>query len=689
MRSNYSTYLGIDVGGTFTDLVTADGAGHVVVAKVPSAPSSPDLAIAQGISSLAGQLNLSASELVNRCALVVHGTTVATNALLERRGVQTALLTTAGFRDLLEMREGHKARNRYDLLSPPPVPLVPRHLRLGVVERMRHSGMVEIPLKSDSLAQALNRLAEEAVEAVAVCFLHSTANPEHEQVAGQVLAERFPALYVCLSHHVLSKVGEYDRLSTTVVNAYVGPILADYLRGLTRSLQALGYHRDILVAQSHGGVLPVAVSSNLAAGAIMSGPAASVYGAAFYGNLLGIPDVISLDMGGTSTDLALVEQGKPALVTQQEVDEVRIALPSLAVHTLGAGGGSIASVGPDGLLQVGPHSAGAEPGPACYGRGGTQPTVTDANLLLGYLNPSNFLGGAIRLDRDAAEGAMTKHVAQPLNEDMVVTAYGVHLLVNAQMAEGIRVVTIQAGHDPRHCALVAGGGAAGLHAVALARELGIQRVIVPKLAPFLSTLGLLATDTRYELAQACVGELDALSVAELRHIIDSLSEEGQYHLDAAGIPESARTLDFSADMLYANQVESLNVRLDMEDFRSDNWSARLRTRFDAHYRTHYGYHQPVQPVHMRTIRLSAIGRLPQPQLEQGRIERTRPAQPVGTRLIYLDEWVQAPLYRLEALSPGEMLSGPAIVEGTYTTILLPEKCEATVDLWGGLTIHVA
>jgi len=681
--------LGIDVGGTFTDLVLMDDAGNVTVAKTPSTPGNPAQAVEQGLSLLTERLGVSVAELMDNCASVAHGTTVATNALLERRGARTALLTTAGFRDLLEMREGSKTTGRYDLLSPPPVPLVPRYLRLPVRERVRYTGDIETPLDPASLTRCLEQLDREDIQALAVCFLHSTANPHHEQLAGQALIERFPGLYVCLSHQVLSQIGEYDRLSTTVVNAYVGPILSNYLHGLGQSLHRLGYQRDVLVMQSHGGVLPARAAANLAAGAVLSGPAGGVYGAAFYGELLGLEDLISLDMGGTSTDIALVEGGRPAVVSQREVCGTRIALPSLAVHTLGAGGGSIAAVGPDRLLGVGPESAGAEPGPACYGQGGDSPTVTDANLLLGYLNLNRFLGGSIALYRDAAEAALDQHVARPMGEDTIRAAFAVHRLVNVQMAEGIRVVTVREGHDPRRFTLLAGGGTAGMHAVALARELGIPRVVVPRLAPVISALGLLATDVRHELIGACVGELGAMSVADLQRAIEGLAEEGQRHLAAGGTPERYRVLNFGVDLFYANQVHALRVPLEDEDLLPDNWPGRLRRRFEAKYRARYGYHQPDQPVQMRAIRLTAIGRLQRPQLATPTPGPTRSTEPTGERPVYLGEWVPASVYVFEELVPGERFSGPAVVDGDYTTVLLPPACYAEVDPWGGLIIHVS
>ena len=681
--------LGIDVGGTFTDLVLMDDAGNVTVAKTPSTPRNPAQAVEQGLSLLTPRLGLSVTELMSTCASVAHGTTVATNALLVRRGARTALLTTAGFRDLLEMREGSKTTGRYDLLSPPPVPLVPRYLRLPVQERVRYTGDIERPLGPASLTRCLEQLDREDIEGLAVCFLHSTANPHHEQLVGQTLTEHFPGLYVCLSHQVLPQVGEYDRLSTTVVNAYVGPILSNYLHGLGQSLHRLGYRREVLVMQSHGGVLDAPAAAKLAAGAVLSGPAAGVYGAAFYGELLGLKDLISLDMGGTSTDIALVEGGSPAVVSRREVGGTCIALPSLAVHTLGAGGGSIAAVGPDGLLRVGPESAGAEPGPACYAQGGTLPTVTDANLLLGYLNLARFLGGSIALYRDPAENALNQRVARPMREDTVEAAFGVHRLVNVQMAEGIRIVTVRQGHDPRRFTLLAGGGAAGMHAVALARELGIPRVVIPRLAPVISALGLLATDVRHELVGACVGELAAMSVAVPQRVVADLADEGRRRLAAGSTPERDGVLDLGVDLLYANQVHALTVPLEDADLLSHNWPNHLRNRFEAIYRARYGYDQPDQPVQARAIRLTAIGRLHRPQLATSMRGSVRSSEPIGQRPVHLGEWTPASVYQFEELVPGERLSGPAVVDGDYTTVLLPPACYADVDPWGGLIIHVS
>ena len=396
--------IGIDIGGTFTDVACVDGAGRVTVAKCASTPRDPSEGLVDGLRLLAEVLGTGLSPLLERTERIVHGTTVATNALLERKGARVGLLTTEGHRDVLEMREGLKD-DRYNLRMPPPIPLVPRARRRGVRERMRFDGTVMTPLQRGSLAQALGALARAEVEAVAVCYLHAYRNARHEILTGRALAERLPGVYVSLSSEVLPQIKEYERVWTTVVNAYVGPALARYLTSLAGRLRAHGYRGDVLIMQSHGGVAPVRESARLAAGAVLSGPAGGVAAGRHCVRLLGQGDLITFDMGGTSTDIALLQNGEPRLTGEKTVGVAKVALPSLDIHTLGAGGGSIAWVDGGGILHVGPESAGADPGPACYGKGGTRPTVTDANVVLGLLDPANFLGGRMALHAGAAEAA--------------------------------------------------------------------------------------------------------------------------------------------------------------------------------------------------------------------------------------------------------------------------------------------
>src|SRR6185436_12017548 len=429
--------IGIDVGGTFTDLVATDDEGHVTIAKAASTPRDPSDGLLDGLGRLATELGTDLATLLARTTRIVHGTTVATNALLERKGAKVGLLTTEGHRDVIEMREGLK-EDRYNLRMAPPIPLVPRARRLGVRERLSFDGTVSTPLSLRSLGTAMSSLAKARVEAVAVCYLHSYRNPRHEKQTGRELARRLPGVYVSLSAEVLPQIKEYERVWTTVVNAYVGPALASYLERLAARLTSHGYRGDVLIMQSHGGVAPVRESTRLAAGAVLSGPAGGVAAGRYSARLLSEAN---------------------QLTGEKTVGVAKVALPAIDIHTLGAGGGSVAWVDAGRILHVGPESAGAEPGPACYGKGGTRATVTDANLVLGFLDPANFLGGRIALDTSAARTAVDA-VARDLGTTALRAAEGISRVVNTNMAEGIKIVSVRRGVDPRRFALVSFGGAA-------------------------------------------------------------------------------------------------------------------------------------------------------------------------------------------------------------------------------------
>ncbi len=542
--------IGADVGGTFTDLAAVDRAGRVVIAKCASTPRDPSEGLMEGLGLLASELGLDLPDLLARTEAIVHGTTVATNALLERKGARVGLLTTEGHRDVIEMREGLKD-DRYNLRMPPPVPLVPRALRLGVRERLRFDGTVAVPLRRSSVAVCLAKLAREGVDSVAVCYLHSYRNPKHEIETGRAVTRRLPQAYVSLSSEVLPQIKEYERVWTTVVNAYVGPALARYLERLAAELRARGYRGDVLVMQSHGGVAPVRESARLAAGAVLSGPAGGVAAGRYAARLLAEGNLITFDMGGTSTDIALLQRGEPQLTGEKRVGIARVALPALDIHTLGAGGGSVAWVDPGRSLHVGPESAGADPGPACYAKGGARATVTDANLVLGYLDPGNFLGGRIPLDAAAAQGALAE-VARRLGTSVLTAAEGVSRVVSTNMAEGIKIVSVRRGVDPRRFALVAFGGAAGLHVTEVARLLEIRRVVVPSVAAVLSAWGMLATDLRYELVRSHVSEVGRMAAAGLRRLVARLERDGRKRLGAFDGPIRVHR---SLDMRYGERAD--------------------------------------------------------------------------------------------------------------------------------------
>jgi N-methylhydantoinase A len=675
--------IGIDVGGTFTDLVAVDDDGQVVLAKSASTPNDPSLGVMEGLELLAVELDKDLPALLNETERIIHGTTVATNALLERKGAKVGLLTTEGHRDILEMREGLKD-DRYNLRMPPPIPLVPRALRIGVRERLRFDGTVGISLSRASLASGVRKLLQAGVDAVAVCYLHAYRDPSHELATRRYVETRLPDAYLSLSSEVLPQIKEYERVCTTVVNAYVGPTLSRYLTHLADRLQVAGYRRDILIMQSHGGVTPLADAARLAAGAILSGPAGGIAGSRYGAQLLGEGNLISFDMGGTSTDIAVLEEGEPFLTGDKSVGGLRVALPSLDIHILGAGGGSIAHVDLGGILHVGPESAGADPGPACYGKGGMAATVTDANLVLGYLDPSNFLGGRRPLDTGAALSAVER-IASPLGITAVAAAEGIHRVVNANMAEGIRLVSARRGVDPRRFALLAFGGAAGLHITEVARQLEISRVVVPRVAAVLSAWGMLATDLRYELVHTHVGEVQKIGAAELRRLFADMEADGRARLATAfaGPISVCR----AADMRYGEQIFEITVPLDGLDLNAPDLIERVIERFHWRHKELYTYSAPDQEVVLVNARLAVVGELPTLPAEPIIDAREAVASP-GSRRVYLGTWLDVPAYELDSLHPGDEVEGPALFESATTTILVRANDSALVTPHGWLDIQI-
>ena len=675
--------IGIDVGGTFTDLAAVDERGGVVIAKSASTPRDPSEGLLEGLGLLAAELGTDLRGLLAATSSIVHGTTVATNALLERKGARVGLLTTEGHRDVIEMREGLKD-DRYNLRMPPPVPLVPRARRLGVRERMRFDGTVTTRLDAKSVGAAIATLAKDGVEAVAVCYLHSYRNPKHEVETGRRVAKRLPDAYVSLSSEVLPQIKEHERVWTTVVNAYVGPALARYLARLAAKLRASGYRGDVLIMQSHGGVAPIKESARLAAGAVLSGPAGGVAAGRYSARLLGEGNLITFDMGGTSTDIALLQHGEPQLTGEKTVGVAKVALPALDIHTLGAGGGSIAWVDPGKILHVGPESAGADPGPACYAKGGTRATVTDANLVLGYLDPANFLGGRIGLDAKAAERAVAQ-IAKQLGTSVREAALGISRVVNTNMAEGIKIVSVRRGVDPRKFALIAFGGAAGLQVTEVARLLEIRRVVVPSVAAVLSAWGMLATDLRYELVRSHVSEVGRMTPASLRRLFAELEQEGRRRLGAFGGPVSVHR---SLDMRYGEQIFEIQVPLEGVDLEAANLMDEVATRFHRRHEELYAYSAPGQEVVIVNARVAVVGALPVLPAEGGSTPGRAAAGP-GRRRVWLGDWVEVPVWKLDALAPGHEVKGPAIFESATTTVLARESERVTVTRRGWLDIRIA
>ena len=678
--------IGIDVGGTFTDFVVAGEGGRPRFFKTQTTPDDPSIGVMTGLQEAAAAHGLSPDQLLGDTDLVIHGSTVATNTLVERKGARVGLITTDGFRDLLEMREGLK-EDRYNLRMTPAEPLSARYLRVGVPERVRANGVVERSLDEAALVENLEYLVQEGAEALAVCFLFSYLNPSHEQQAAEIIRRRFPDTYTSLSHEVIPQIKEFDRLSTTVINSYVGPVFSRYLSRLNERFEAYSQLSDVLIMQSNGGVAPIEDSSRMAVRAILSGPAGGVSAAAYIGQLLEEPKVIALDMGGTSTDISLIENGVPHITNEKFEAGWKIAAPMIDIHTMGAGGGSIARVDEGGILHVGPDSAGAEPGPACYGKGGVDPTVTDASLVLGYLDASNFLGGKASLDPAAAEQSLAEKVATPLSLSNVESAYGVYKVVCTTIAEGIRLMSVQRGVDPREFTIMGFGGASGLHAAEVARQLQVAKVYIPASAPVLSAYGMLNTDIKYDFFRSYPVSLDRLDLNELRSIPDELAAQGRDKLSAQGVADEAVEILYSADMRYLDQIYEVTVPLPDPTLPDSEFVAELTANFHRRYEELYSYNQQDQEVRLVTLRVAAVGKLPR----IAQLDRTgdgNAASPVGSRRVYMGEWREAPTYTADSLPAGAEIAGPAILESDFTTILVWPGDYATVDSMGGIELRV-
>ena len=674
--------IGIDVGGTYTDIVLMSPDGAATIAKTATTPHDQSEGVIEGLRIAADAVGRNLWSLLSETTRIVHGTTVATNALLERKTPVVGLLTTEGHRDVVDMREGLKP-DRYNLRMPAPVPLVPRRLRLGVRERMRADGSVAVPLDIASVGSALDTLEANAVQSVAVCLLHAWRNPAHERAVAEAVRRRLPDAFVTASSDALPQIKEFERFSTTVANALVGPIIRGYLERLQARLSDAGFAGPLFVIVSHGGVASVAEACRLAVGTALSGPAGGVAAGLALSKSGAGRDLITFDMGGTSADIALIREGRASLAGGRFVGDARIALPMLDIVTLGAGGGSIARVDRSGLLQVGPESAGADPGPACYGLGGTRPTVTDANVCLGYLG--GMLGGGRRLDIAAAERAVDA-LAGVLGLDRDATAAGIHRVVNARMADGVRVATVKRGFDPRAHTLLAFGGAAGLHVCAVAAELGIRRVIVPVHASVLSAWGMLNTDLRVELMSS-LPQGEGVDAGKLRAAFAEMEAEGRRRLRWF---DGSLQVSRSADMRYGEQVFEIPVPLDGcldGSLGGDDAAvaAAVEDAFHARHEALYTWALRGQEVVLVNARCSVAGRFDVAAPDRRSVDvRQEP----GRRNVHLGGWTWVPVFDFAALGEGEV-AGPAIIEAATTAVLLRGGDRAVFDGRGWLDVAVA
>ncbi len=625
-----------------------------------------------------------------RRAYFGHGTTVATNALIQHRGARTGLITSDGFRDLLEIGR-QKRPDLYDLQADKPPVLVPRALRREVPERLRHDGSIETPLDEAMVREAVRALRAAGVNGIAICFLYSFLEAAHEAAAQRIVAEEFPDAFVCTSHEVAPEFREYERLSTTVVNTYLGPIIKSYVRGVADRLAGLGITAAPHLTQSNGGVIGFDTAARLPVRTVLSGPSTGVVGAQVVARLAGIDDVITFDMGGTSTDVALLQGGEARLAREAVVHGYPIKAPMLDIHTVGAGGGSIAFVDSGGLLKVGPRSAGADPGPACYGRGNAEPTVTDANIVLQTLNPVELLGGRMPVRQDLARVAIDR-LAAALGMDALATAQGIISVVTANMARAIRVISVQRGHDPRDYTLVAFGGAGPLHAARLAAELDVSRVLVPCNPGILCAMGLLLADLRADFAETRMLELSAVIIEEVEAIVAGLRRRCEAWFVNERIEPNARRVTLSIDMRYAGQNYELSVPLPGGPVTPATIDV-LTAGFAAAHQRLYGFVADDEPMQLVTFRAEAVGIVQKAELRSKVDMGPDPGNAeFGRRDVWLHEargFVSCPLYDRDKLAAGNRINGPAIIEQMDATTLIPPGAIGTVDPYLNLLLELS
>lgn len=689
--------LGIDVGGTFTDAILINQeTGETRITKLPSTPKDPSIGFLKAIERLIREADVRAEDV----GYVVHGTTVVTNAIIEGTLSPTGFITTEGFRDMLEIQRQIRP-SLYDLLFEKPRPLVPRYLCFGIPERLNATGEVLTPLDEQAVLSAAKQMMKEGVEALAVCYLHSYINPAHEQRTREIVREVFPEVVISLSSEVAPEIREYFRASTTVINAGVRPIVERYLSNIEIRLRDVGLQGELLIMQSSGGVLTFEAARAKPVFMVESGPAAGVIVSSYLGQVLGFDNIMSFDMGGTTAKTGLIENGTPNITKEYEVGTAAraergakgagypIRTPVIDLIEIGAGGGSIAWVDPGGILRVGPRSAGADPAPACYGQGGIEPTITDANLILHRLDPDHFLGGEMRLDEEAAYRAIKEKCADPLGLDVVEVALGIVEIANTAMVNALRRISVQRGYDPRDFVLVAFGGAGPVHANRLAAELEIPTVLIPMSPGTTSAMGLLVTDLKHDYSTTLIQRTDQLDVEMVNRLYGEMEERGKKALLTEGREHSSISFERLVDMRYVGQ--SYELPIPISDGRVEDALEGMLRHFHAEHERAYGFAASGEPVEFVTLRLTAVGTIAKPKLRElpersGAVRAARRA----VRQVYFAEaggFVECPSYDRYLLAAGAEIEGPAIVEEMDSTTVIHPGFGAKVDRYGNLLIR--
>jgi N-methylhydantoinase A len=683
--------VGIDIGGTFTDVIAIGDGGETYVHKTLSTPEDPSIGFINGLTELAEKAGLSARQFVERIDTIVHGTTVATNALLTFRGAKTALLTTRGFRDALEMRRGireEQYNNRYENVTP----MVPRHLRLPVDERVDAEGNVVRKLNRKDLEKLAVQLKAEKVESVAVCFINSYKNPAHELQAAAFLRKKLKHCFVTASCEVLPCIRFYERVSTTVVSAFVGPIVARYIDRLEKKLAEVAYRGTLLIMQSNGGVVAPEVVKRIPVVTVLSGPAAAPTAGAYYATMLGYENCITVDMGGTSFDAALVIGGECVTSTEGSINRYRIALPSLDIVTIGAGGGSLGWINNGGMLQMGPQSAGALPGPASYGRGGSLPACTDADLLLGYLDPGFFAGGRLKLDVSAAQTAIGEHLAKPLGLSLVETAAGMYRIINSNMAQGVRQISVERGYDPREFLFIVAGGAGPVHAAEICSELEIPAFLVPSVSSIFCAAGMLLGDLKHDYIRSCYASFRSLDRKHFLGLFAEMQKEGVATLKKEGVAVSKISFHPVLDMRYAGQYHEVQLAADWRSVQSFALTDIFEA-FHAEHNRQFGYSLKDEgtEIELINVRLRVVGKNEKPQFAKPSGKPSSAAEALkGHREVYIPE-LQAmrniAVYDGDLYLSGTLLKGPCVIERITTSIFVSERYDCLVDPAGSFLVY--
>jgi N-methylhydantoinase A len=676
--------IGVDVGGTFTDLVLADDRGALFTFKAPTNPSNPAEGVMAAVAMAAHGLELSVEDVLRGCRVFVHGSTIATNTILERKGAVVGLLTTEGFRDALEIRRGFRDDAWDHRPAFPPV-LAPRHLRLAVAERMDKDGRTVRPLEPDSVLQALEVFRREGATSIAICFLNSFRNDAHERACAALIRDAWPEAWLSISADIAPVIGEYERTSTAVLNAYVTPRVVPYLRELERDLRVRGLAHPLLLIQSNGGAASVEQLADRAVMLSLSGPAAGASALRAVAEMARCDNLLLMEIGGTSCDVTLMDAGEIAMVDAFALNDYHLTLPSVDIHSVSGGGGTIASVDRGGLLHVGPQGAGARPGPACYGFGGKDATVTDAHVVLGRLQSGGFANGLIALDASRARMAIEDNIASPLGVDAVTAASGIIRLLEQSLQHAMEQVSIERGHDPRRFTLVAGGGAGALHAVSVARALGCPEVYVPRLAGVFCAFGMCSTDIRQDFRLTWLGPLEQDAADGIEIGFANLATTAQTRLADSGFALSELDFERVLELRYLGQQWPLAVPAPSLDV------TRIRADFEARHARQYGHHQPEGEIEIVNLRLAGIGRLKRVPPSAHELTKTQPV-PYAHRSLYLDAqagFATVPVYDGNALRPGHDIDGPALIEERNTTILIGHRDHLEVDAGDNFLISLA